>query len=152
VRLRLDRAGVVMYVDGVAGPRTQDLEREVGDFVLRRGDGVFAYQMAVAVDDAAMRITDVVRGADLLDSTPRQIHLMRLLGMAPPRYWHLPLVLSARGERLAKRSPGSVVRDLQARGIRPDVLRDRLAAALHLGDGPGRAWPTEPWPIPPEWT
>jgi glutamyl-tRNA synthetase len=151
VRLRLDRAGVVSFTDGVAGPRAQDLEREVGDFVLRRGDGVFAYQLAVAVDDAAMQISDVVRGADLLDSTPRQIYLTRLLGVQTPRYWHLPLVLSADGERLAKRAPGSIVRELRDSGVTPETIRARLAAALHLADGPSRTWPTTPWRIPREW-
>jgi glutamyl-tRNA synthetase len=152
VRLRVDGAAVVSFTDGVAGSRQQDLEHDVGDFVLRRGDGVYAYQLAVAVDDASMRITDVVRGADLLDSTPRQIYLLRLLGMGEPRYWHLPLVLSAEGQRLAKRAPGSLVRDLRDRGISAETIRERLAAALHLGDGPSRSWPSEPWRIPREWT
>ncbi len=152
VRLRVDRAGAVAFRDGVAGPVVQELEREVGDFVLRRADGVFAYQLAVAVDDAAMRITDVVRGADLLGSTARQIYLMQLLGAEPPRYWHLPLVLSAQGERLAKRTPGARVRDLRARGLAADAIRASLAVALGLDKGAERSWPTEPWRIPPEWS
>jgi glutamyl-tRNA synthetase len=152
IRLRVERVGAVGFVDGVMGAVEQDLEQEVGDFVLRRGDGIFSYQLAVAVDDAAMGISDVVRGADLLGSTPRQVHLLRLLGATPPRYWHLPLVLASDGQRLAKRTPGARVCDLRARGFPAAAIRDRLGAALHLPDGPARRFPTEPWPIPPEWT
>jgi glutamyl-tRNA synthetase len=150
IRLRVQRPATVSFDDGVMGPVTQEVDREVGDFVLRRGDGVFAYQLAVAVDDAAMGITDVVRGADLLHSTPRQLYLLRLLGAAAPRYWHLPLVLSAAGERLAKRTPGATVRQLRARGIAPAVVRARLADALGLSRAAGR-WPLEAWNIPREW-
>ena len=84
--------------------RRQSLERDVGDFVLERADGQFAYQLAVVVDDAAQGITDVVRGADLLDSTPRQIHLQRLLGYATPRYLHVPAAVNAAGEKLSKQT------------------------------------------------
>jgi glutamyl-tRNA synthetase len=121
--------------------------REVGDFVLRRGDGVFAYQLAVVADDLAMRITDVVRGADLLASTPRQIVLSRLLGAEPPRYWHVPLVVASDGSRLAKRTPGGTIRALRDAGIAAaDVV-----SALRAGLGERGAWRTEPWPIPQAW-
>ena len=85
-------ARAIAFDDAVQGRIAQDVAREVGDFVLRRADGYWAYQLAVVVDDAAQGITDVVRGADLLDSTPRQILLQRALGLPTPRYAHLPLV------------------------------------------------------------
>jgi glutamyl-Q tRNA(Asp) synthetase len=94
----------IRFVDRVQGPQEQSVEREVGDFVLLRADGVYAYQLAVVVDDAEQRITDVVRGADLLDSTPRQIHLQQLLGYATPRYLHVPVAVNAAGEKLSKQT------------------------------------------------
>ncbi|GJM11160.1 MAG: glutamyl-Q tRNA(Asp) synthetase [Lysobacteraceae bacterium] len=100
VRCRVE--GIVSFDDRVAGNYQQDLRQGPGAFVLRRADGLFAYQLAVVVDDARQGITDVVRGADLIDSTPRQIHLQRLLGLATPRYAHLPLVLGTDGKKLSK--------------------------------------------------
>jgi glutamyl-Q tRNA(Asp) synthetase len=100
--LRVRVSGTISFVDRVQGPFEQDLEREVGDFVLRRGDGQFAYQLAVVVDDAAQGVTDVVRGADLLESTPRQVYLQRLLGVATPRYLHVPTAVDANGHKLSK--------------------------------------------------
>jgi glutamyl-Q tRNA(Asp) synthetase len=94
----------IAFVDRVQGARQQVLERDVGDYVLYRADGQFAYQLAVVVDDAAQGVTDVVRGADLLDSTPRQIHLQRLLGYATPRYLHVPAAVNAAGEKLSKQT------------------------------------------------
>jgi glutamyl-Q tRNA(Asp) synthetase len=90
------------FVDGIRGPYSQSLRRESGDFVLRRADGLWAYQLAVVVDDAEQGITDVVRGADLIDSTPRQILLQERLGLATPSYAHLPTVLGPDGSKLAK--------------------------------------------------
>lgn len=102
-RLRVD-AGRIEFDDRLLGPNGQDVEREVGDFVLYRADGLFAYQLAVVVDDAQQGVTDVVRGADLLDSTPRQILLQRCLDLPTPRYLHLPVAVNARGEKLSKQT------------------------------------------------
>jgi glutamyl-Q tRNA(Asp) synthetase len=94
----------VSFDDRLFGPYEQNLAREVGDFVVLRADGIFAYQLAVVVDDAAQKITDVVRGADLLDSTPRQIHLQRLLRLPPLRYLHIPIATNEAGEKLSKQT------------------------------------------------
>lgn len=102
IRLRVPDDSVLAFEDTLQGPQTQDVAREVGDFVLRRTEGYWAYQLAVVVDDAAQGITHVVRGADLLDSTPRQILLQRALGLPTPRYAHLPLVVDAKGRKLSK--------------------------------------------------
>ena len=99
---RMDPAGPTQWHDRRLGPQSQCVEREVGDFVLRRADGLWAYQLAVVVDDAAQQVTHVVRGEDLADNTARQIHLQRLLGLPTPRYLHTPLVRDARGEKLSK--------------------------------------------------
>ncbi|MGH8075464.1 MAG: tRNA glutamyl-Q(34) synthetase GluQRS [Lysobacter sp.] len=102
IRLRVDAGTRIDFIDGIQGPQSQDVAREVGDFVLKRADGCWAYQLAVVVDDADQGITDVVRGADLLDSTPRQIMLQRALRLPTPRYAHLPLVTDAGGRKLSK--------------------------------------------------
>jgi glutamyl-Q tRNA(Asp) synthetase len=94
----------IAFEDAVQGKLVQTLDAEVGDFVLQRADGPCAYQLAVVVDDAEQGITDVVRGADLLDSTPRQIYLQRLLGLSSPRYLHLPAAVNAAGEKLSKQT------------------------------------------------
>jgi glutamyl-Q tRNA(Asp) synthetase len=102
-RLRVGDA-VIEFEDRVQGRIRQDLAAEAGDFVLLRADGLFAYQLAVVVDDAEQGITDVVRGADLLASTPRQIFLQRKLGLSTPRYLHLPAAVNAAGEKLSKQT------------------------------------------------
>jgi glutamyl-Q tRNA(Asp) synthetase len=101
----------VAFEDRACGHFEQRLAREVGDFVVRRADGLWAYQLAVVVDDGEQRITDVVRGADLLDNTPRQIWLQRALGLPTPRYLHVPVVRNARGEKLSKQT-GAAALDL----------------------------------------
>ncbi len=101
IRVTTDDTPVTLR-DAVYGPATQRIESEVGDFVVKRADGCFAYQLAVVVDDAEQGVTDVVRGADLLRSTPRQIHLQRLLDLPTPRYAHAPLVLGPDGHKLSK--------------------------------------------------
>ncbi len=102
IRLRVPDGTRLSFEDGLQGDFAQDVAAEVGDFVLRRADGLWAYQLAVVADDAAQGITDVVRGADLLDSTPRQILLQRALRLPTPRYAHLPLVVGADGRKLSK--------------------------------------------------
>ena len=126
----------VTYEDGGVGQVTQDLARDVGDFVLRRGDGAFAYQLAVVVDDLDMGITDVVRGADLVGSTPRQIWLMQTLGACAPRFVHVPLVLAADGGRLEKRAGGLTVRELREGGVRAERVIGELAFGLGLAPAP----------------
>jgi len=111
------------FIDGHMGYYAENLMRDCGDFLLRRSDGMFAYQLAVVIDDAAMGVTEVVRGADLLDSTPRQLYLCHLLGLTPPTYCHLPLLLAPDGRRLSKRNADA--------GL--DVLRDRMPASVLLG-------------------
>lgn len=116
--------------DWVRGRFTQDLARDVGDFVLRRADGVFSYQLAVAVDDAAQAIDLVVRGDDLLSSTPRQLYLLEMLGATHrPLYAHLPMVVDSTGQRLAKRTRARSVRELREAGVEKDAILGLLGQA-----------------------
>jgi len=119
------------FVDEVHGAVAAD-DAGVDDFVLRRADATAAYQLAVVVDDAAMAVTRVVRGDDLLRSTPRQIALYRALGLPTPAFAHVPLVLTASGERLAKRTRPEAIADLRARGVTPDAVVGALAASAGL--------------------
>lgn len=125
LRLRVpDRT--VEFVDGNYGPYRENLALDCGDFILRRSDGVCSYQLAVVVDDACMDVTQVVRGRDLLSSTPRQLHLFQLLGVPAPQYFHIPLLLAPDGRRLSKRE-----RDLDLGVLRqshtPEALLGKLA-------------------------
>ena len=134
-----DAPFVFRFVDGVLGEQRFTMADCGGDFALRRSDGVFAYQLAVTADDADMGITEVVRGDDLLLSTPRQLLLFRLLGATPPRYAHVPLLHDAAGERLAKRHKSLEIAALRHAGARP---RDVLALLGELAGCLG--WPPEP--------
>lgn len=97
------------FTDQWQGPQAQHLQQEVGDFIIKRKDGLYAYQLAVVVDDAWQGITHVVRGIDLLDSTPRQIYLQRLLGLATPHYAHLPVLVNADGQKLSKQNLAAAI-------------------------------------------
>ena len=119
----------VVFEDRLFGRLAQSVEREVGDFVLWRADGMFAYQLAVVVDDAAQGVTDVVRGADLIDSTARQIHLQRLLGLPQPGYLHLPVAANAAGEKLSKQTGAQPI---DAARAGPEIAR----ALAFLGHAP----------------
>lgn len=122
---RVDTRGAnIAFDDALQGHLAQNLETDIGDFVLYRADHIYAYQLAVVVDDAAQGITDVVRGADLLDSTPRQIYLQQLLGLPTPRYLHLPVAVTATGEKLSKQT--------RAQPVDPQNALPALAAALHF--------------------
>ena len=114
------------FTDGHMGFYQENLARDCGDFLLRRSDGMFAYQLAVVVDDAAMGVTEVVRGADLLDSTPRQLYLYRLLGLKAPEFVHFPLLLTSDGRRLSKRNADVGLEDLRPRFSAAEIL-GRLA-------------------------
>ncbi|MEQ1598031.1 MAG: tRNA glutamyl-Q(34) synthetase GluQRS [Methylotenera sp.] len=94
----------IRFLDAIQGEITQNLAHDVGDFIVKRADGLFAYQLAVVVDDAAQNITHIVRGADLLDSTPRQIYLQQLLGFKTPSYAHIPIAVNDAGEKLSKQT------------------------------------------------
>ncbi len=126
----------VALTDICRGPYSQNLARDCGDFILCRSDGVFAYQLATSADDGAMGVTEVVRGADLLSSAPRQIWLMRQLGYTPPRYCHVPLLLAPDGRRLSKRDKDLDVGFLRSRLARPEPLVGALAALAGLIDRP----------------
>lgn len=129
IRIRVPEL-LYRFEDRVQGSFQQHLGREVGDFVIRRRDGFYAYQLAVVIDDALQGVTDIVRGADLLDSTPRQLYLQELLGLRQPRYLHVPLIIQPDGNKLGKsyRSPP----------LTPDQATPLLLRALRaLGQQPG---------------
>ena len=119
----------IEFEDSLSGAYSQKLKDEIGDFVLCRADGIYAYQLAVVVDDAEQNITHVVRGADLLDSTPRQILLQRLLGYLTPSYLHLPIVTNTKGEKLSKQTNAAAI-DLSS------ALMQLISALRFLGQEP----------------
>lgn len=118
VRMLTDNS-TIEFIDGLQGPFAQQLETDTGDFVIRRRDGLVAYQLAVVVDDFDQGITDVVRGLDLIDSTPRQIHLQRALGLPIPAYKHTPLVLAADKTKLSKTTGAEAI---SLENIRPTMI------------------------------
>ncbi len=130
-RVRVGDA-VIDWTDRSGRQIRESLADEVGDFVLKRADGLWAYQLAVVVDDALQEVSDVVRGEDLLGSTARQIHLQRLLGYPTPRYLHLPLVLDAYGEKLSKQTSAAALDTRRALDLLEESMR-------HLGLAPARA-------------
>ena len=138
-----DRAG--SFRDLLQGMYEENLLRDCGDFILRRSDGVYAYQLAVVVDDAWMGVTQVVRGSDLLSSTPRQRYLLELLGCPAPEYGHVPLLLAPDGRRLAKRDRDQELGELQSRYTAPELV-GRLA---HLAGLIPEAAPVSPEELVP---
>ncbi len=142
LRFKVD-AAPVHFTDRVFGRIAERVDRTVGDFVLRRRDGCYAYQLAVTVDDLAMGVTEVVRGADLLDSTARQAQLIRALGAEPPAYAHVPLVLGPDGAKLSKRDNGLALGSLREAGARPEQVTGYLAWMLGLLEQPRACTPAE---------
>ncbi|MDY6006573.1 MAG: tRNA glutamyl-Q(34) synthetase GluQRS [Gemmiger sp.] len=132
----------IAFTDGHLGRYAENLARDCGDFYLRRADGVFAYQLAVVVDDALMGVTEVVRGSDLLSSTPRQLWLYRELGLTAPQFYHLPLLLAPDGRRLSKRDGDQSLENLRAR-YTPQEIIGKLAYVCGLQDTPTPASPQE---------
>lgn len=131
-----DPDNLIHFVDAICGAQTQDLAHECGDFIVQRSDGVFAYQLAVVVDDAAQDVTQVVRGRDLLGSVGRQYYLQKLLGLPTPQYAHVPLIVAPDGRRLSKRDKDLDMGALRARGIKPHQILGQLAFWLGLLDVP----------------
>ncbi len=136
LRLRVpelgDPAGTVTFDDRTYGVQHEVLARDCGDFLVRRSDGVFAYQLAVVVDDAAMGVTEVVRGCDLLGSTARQMYLQRVLGYSQPEYAHVPLLVAPDGRRLSKRDRDCAMDELRERFGSADRLLGFLAYAVGI--------------------
>ena len=140
IRIRVPEE-TVSFTDGNLGPYSENLAEDCGDYIVRRSDGVYAYQLAVVVDDARMGITEVVRGSDLLSSTPRQIWLQRQLGLSTPQYYHLPLLLAPDGRRLSKRD-----RDLDLGELKQHYASEEVVGILSCLAGQME----EPAPIRPE--
>lgn len=132
LRFRVYDERIVSFTDLLAGPMEQQVQQAVGDFIVCRSDGIFAYQFAVVVDDALMCINQVVRGADLLSSTARQILLYEALGFPVPTFAHVPLVLDEQGGRLSKREQSAGLEPLRAAGVSPTQVVGRLAADCGL--------------------
>ena len=135
----------ISFTDGLQGTYRENLLCDCGDFILRRSDGVYAYQLAVVCDDGDMGITQVVRGRDLLDSTPRQLYLYGLLGLTPPEFYHVPLLLAPDGRRLAKRDRDQELGALQQRF----TARELVGRLAHLAGLLPEAAPVSPEELVP---
>ena len=135
LRLRVPE-GAITIRDELCGAREFDVAREVGDFVLRRRDGAFAYQLAVTVDDARTGVNEVVRGDDLLPSAARQWHVQAALELPHPRWWHVPFVTDEHGERLAKRRDSPSLASLRAEGVDPRAVVAWVATSCGMESGP----------------
>jgi glutamyl-Q tRNA(Asp) synthetase len=148
IRLRVPEL-TYQFIDRVQGPFAQHLGREVGDFVIRRRDGLYAYQLAVVIDDAAQGINAIVRGADLLDSTPRQLYLQELLGVPTPSYLHVPLITQPDGHKLGKSYRAPPLPIAQARPLLLRALRALGQAApaqlLDLSPSAILQWAARHW-------
>jgi glutamyl-tRNA synthetase len=138
-----DPSGTIEWQDLGFGPQREVLARECGDFLVRRSDGVYAYQLAVVVDDCLMGVNQVVRGCDLLGSSARQTYLARLLGFEPPMFGHVPLLVAPDGRRLSKRDRDLDLGALRERGVAPEHVVGALAAAAGLVPAGTNARPTE---------
>ena len=128
IRIKTDN-NIIEFEDSIHGLISQRLENETGDFILRRSDGIYAYQLAVVADDATQGITNIVRGADLLDSTPRQIYLQKLLGYSTPTYMHFPIAVNNQGEKLSKQNKATLL-DVS------NPVKQLIEAANFLGQEP----------------
>ncbi|MEC4294292.1 tRNA glutamyl-Q(34) synthetase GluQRS [Adlercreutzia shanghongiae] len=142
MRLMVDERELSL-VDAIQGPYSQQLKRDCGDFLVRRSDGAFAYQLAVVVDDAAQGVTSVVRGVDLLCSTPQQMHLQELLGLPHPTYAHVPLLVGERDRRLSKRDKDASLEELLERFGTPQAIVGHIAGITGLAESDEPATPEE---------
>lgn len=140
-------AEMVCFRDGLQGQCSFQLQKECGDFILRRSDGVFAYQLAVVVDDGLMGVNQVVRGRDLLPSTPWQLWLQEQLGFPRPEYYHVPLLLAADGRRLSKRDGDMDLGAIRASGVSPQSLTGKLAFLAGITDREEALLPRELIPL-----
>ncbi|MCI3951037.1 MAG: gltX [Burkholderiales bacterium] len=148
--LRIDTTGAyVSFNDALQGAVAQHLDTDIGDFVLYRADGLFAYQLAVVIDDAEQGVTDIVRGADLLESTPRQIYIQTMLGLSRPRYMHLPVAVNEEGEKLSKQTHAAPIDHARSVTALVNALRflghDPPEEFLAAEPGVALQWAAESW-------
>jgi glutamyl-Q tRNA(Asp) synthetase len=149
IRAAVEPATLLQFVDAIQGPQSQSLDKEIGDFIIKRKDGLIAYQLAVAIDDAYQNISHVVRGSDLLDSTLRQIHLQKLLQLPTPHYAHIPVITHSDGHKLSKQTHASEVKTSEARHNLRLALRllGQQPPPQHLTVTQLIDWGTEHWAL-----
>ncbi|MBQ7826048.1 MAG: tRNA glutamyl-Q(34) synthetase GluQRS, partial [Clostridia bacterium] len=121
---------IFSFVDGHFGPVSENLAQDCGDYIIRRSDGLFGYQLAVVIDDALSGVSEIVRGRDILFSTPRQMHLQKTLGFSSPDYYHIPLLMDAHGRRLAKRD-----KDLDLTALSKAMTPEQILGMLAYSAG-----------------